>query len=102
MGENAFLLINGDIKNLKPKKDVKSSLNNSQNSFDKARSSKSLFLYQYINRNENPKEIIIGNEKSNIIKVKRMFNNIKLFNSKSSISLNKNNKYNMIKNKKYE
>jgi hypothetical protein len=100
--ENAFLLINDDNKNLKPKKTIKLSLNNSQNNFDQVRSSKSLFLYKYINWNEIPKEEEINNEKSTIIKVKRQYNNKNLYSSKSSLSLMKNSKNNLVKNKKYE
>jgi len=100
--ENAFLLINDDnYKNLKPKKTIKVSLNNSQNNYDQIRSSKRLSLYKYINENEIPKEKIINKEKSTIIKVKRLFNNKNLYSSKSSISLMKNSKTNLIKNKKY-
>ena len=100
--ENAFLLINDDNKNLKPKKTIKLSLNNSQNNIDQARSSKNLFLYKYINGNEIPKEKMVSNEKSNIIKVKRLFNNNNLYSNKSSISLLKNSKNKLVQNKKYE
>ena len=95
--ENPFLLINDDNKYLNPKKSIKLSLNNSQNKFDQDRSSKRLSLYKYLDRNKTPKEII-NNEKSNIIKVKKQFNNKNLFSSKSSISLMKN-KNNMINSK---
>ena len=88
--ENAFLLINDDNKNLKPKKTIKLNLNNSQKNFDQVRSSKILFLYKYIEGNEIPKEKIMNNEKSTIIKVKRLFNNKNLYSSKSSISFLKN------------
>ena len=92
LDENAFLLISDQNRNLKTKKTIKLSLNNSQSSFDQARSSKRIFLYKYINWNDIPKEKILSNEKSNIIKVKRIFNNKNQYSSKSSMSLIKNNK----------
>ena len=101
LDDNAFLLINDENKNLKPKKTIKLSLNNFQNNFDQVRNSKRLFLYKYINWNDIPKEKIEDDEKLNIIKVKRIFNNKNLYSSKSSGSL-KNSKNYEIKNKNFK